>query len=388
MVLSMWLEGVLTREQISFREDIREFVRNNLAPIAQGMYAANSDGPYHMDDGLLEKIGRHRLHGVGIPTDFGGIGLGAVERVILNEEFGYEDLSAALMFVTTGMFANAILHHGTQEQKQRYLREIADGAVCSFFLSEPSSGSDAFGSMQTRLKIENKIAYISGSKTWGTNGAIAKYALVFVKLEDGIKAVIVPNAALNDGQGYRDYSLIRKMGLASSSTILVHFDMLQIPEEAIIQAEGTIVAKDLLNLSRLEIAAEAVGAARRYVSEVQTAVKANEKYIDEATRRVLRHKVAEYIEKVNVARLMLYRSAAELAKGKLEPYKASVSKLYCSGILVDATQELSSLFHCKVPFGSPVDRIQRDAAVYKIFEGTSEMQQNTIAETKLKLPKV
>ena len=396
------LEGILTKEQVMFRDDIRNFVGQNLAPIAQEMYVANSNDTYKMDEGLLLQIGKDKLHGTGIPKDFDGMGLGVVERIILNEEFGYEDLSTALMFVTTGIFANAIQFFGTNAQKQKYLREIANGAVCSFFLSEPGSGSDAFGSIQTRLERKGDSYYMTGSKTWGTNGAIAKYALVFLKSEGRVKAVIVPNAALNNGHGYNDYTLIRKMGLLSSSTILVSFDNLQIPPDAVFGADGAEIARTLLYLSRLEIAAQALGAARRYIKEVQSAVKEREAYMDEPVKRVLYHKISEYIGRINVATLSLYKSAIELAKdnfepykasisklakGRFEPYKASISKFDCSEILADAANDFSSLFYGRVPFGSIADRIQRDSPVYKIFEGASEIQLNTIAETKLHLPK-
>ena len=364
----------LTPEQVEIQKRAREFALKEILPVAWH-YDAVDDTPLP----VLRKAWEAGIMNADMPKEYGGKGWGLVENVLITEE-----LSAACAGLATSIFDNSLgmepLRLSTNvDLKKKYFSEIARNfkLIC-FATSEPTMGSDVSG-IRCLARRDGDDYVLNGTKYWITNGGLADYMSVFATIDPekkhgGICAFMVEK----DWQGVSIGRRIPKLGQRGSNTVGIHFKDVRIPKENVLAppGEGFALAMKTFARTRPAIGAFAVGAAR----------SAMEFTIDYAKRRqafgtaianfqAIQHKIADMYQKVETARLLVWKAAWEADQGMDPTIAASVSKLYASEIALEVANEALQVF---AGYGYtkmfPIEKIQRDCRLFRIYEGTSEIQ--------------
>jgi acyl-CoA dehydrogenase len=364
----------LTPEQVEIQKKARAFALKEILPVAW-YYDAVEDTPVP----VLRKAWESGLMNADIPKEYGGQGLGLIEDVIITEE-----LAAACAGLATSIFDNSLgmapLGLCTNEAlKKKYFPELAKNfkLIC-FATSEPTMGSDVSG-IRCLAKRDGDDYILNGTKYWVTNGGLADYMSIFAtvapqKKHEGICAFIVEKGWKGVSIGRR----IPKLGQRGSNTAGIRLKDVRVPQENILAppGEGFVLAMKTFARTRPSIGAFAVGAAR----------SAMEFAIDYAKRRrafgsriadfqAIQHKIADMYQKVETARLLVWKAAWEADQGMDPTISASVSKLYATEIALEVANEaLQILAGYGYTRMFPVEKILRDCRVFRIYEGTSEVQ--------------
>jgi len=373
----------LSAEQKAMQKMCREFAENEIAPRAQEM---DRTGEFPYD--IIKKMGDLGLMGLPIPKQYGGAGSDYLTYAIALEEISKADASVGItMSAHISLPCNALLHFGTDEQKQKWLIPLAKGEMLGAFgLTEPSAGSDA-GATQTTAELIDAQWIINGSKCFITNAGTDISGLVIVtavtgKREDGrseISNIIVPRGT----KGYSQGPKYEKMGWRAADTRELIFSDCKIPKENLLGEQGAGFKQFLqvLDAARISMAALSVGVA-------QACLDASLKYAKERVQfgrpiskfQAISFKLADMATKIELARLMYYK-AAWLRDNK-KPYakEAAMAKLYASEISVQCANEAVQI-HGGYGFMDDFDvsRYYRDVKVNTIGEGTSEVQRIVIA---------
>lgn len=368
------LDFRLTPEQLEIQKSAREFALREILPVAW-YYDSVDDTPLP----VLRKAWQAGIMNADIPREYGGRGFGLIENVLITEE-----LAAACAGLATTIFDNSLgleplrLSANTA-LKKKYFTEIAgDFKLICFATSEPTMGSDVSG-IRCRARREGDGYVLNGTKYWITNGGLADYMSVFATIDPekkhgGICAFLVEKNWSGVSIGRR----IPKLGQRGSNTVGIHFKNVRIPRENVLAppGEGFALAMKTFARTRPAIGAFAVGAAR----------SAMEFAIDYAKRRhafgapianfqAIQHKIADMYQKVETARLLVWKAAWEADQGMDPTIAASVSKLYASEIALEVANEALQVF---AGYGYtkmfPIEKIQRDCRLFRIYEGTSEVQ--------------
>lgn len=373
----------LSDEQRQVVELAREFSREEVRPGAE--YRDRHEDEF--DRSLVDKLGELGFLGMLIPPEYDGLGLDILTYLYALEEIAWGDASTAVSIsVHNSLPTQILLRHGTEEQKQRWLRPMARGELLgAFSLSEADAGSDA-ASLAARGRLDGDEWVLSGEKMWVTNGASADLVVVFVRTSDeerpsdGISAFIVPT----DAPGYTPGKKEKKMGLRGSETVAVLLDDVRLgPEHLIGEAgRGFGCALEALEGGRLGIAAQAIGIAEAALDHALD--YANErKQFGTLLRdfQGMRFKLADMATQLEASRGLLYRAAQAYMAG--EPRRrnlSSMAKLHASETAMRLTREAVQVFG---GYGYsreyPVERLFRDAKVTEIYEGTSEIHRLIIA---------
>jgi acyl-CoA dehydrogenase len=329
--------------------------------------------------GLVLRRRRRNARAGSAPEEYGGRGFGLVEDVIITEE-----LAAACAGLATSIFDNSLgmepLRLSTNDAlKKKYLPELAKNfkLIC-FATSEPTMGSDVAG-IRCLAKRDGDDYILNGIKYWVTNGGLADYMTIFAtvapeKKHDGICAFVVEKGWKGVSIGRR----IPKLGQRGSNTVGIRLKDVRVPKENVLAppGEGFVLAMKTFAHTRPSIGAFAVGAAR----------SAMEFAIDYAKRRrafgskiadfqAIQHKIADMYQKVETARLLVWKAAWEADQGMDPTISASVSKLYATEIALDVANEaLQILAGYGYTRMFPVEKILRDCRLFRIYEGTSEVQ--------------
>ncbi len=216
-------EFKFTEEQIMLREMVRDFVNNEIKPIASKI-----DENEEIPKDLIKKLGENGILGVSFPEEYGGAGFGEVGYCLTQEEIARGCMSTATMIgAHQSIGANTIYLGGSEEQKKKYLTPLASGEkLGAFCLTEAQAGSDSFN-LRTRAELEGNEWVINGEKLWITNGGIADIVSVFARTTKGISAFIVET----DTPGFIAGPPEKKMGIRGSKTNAITFDNVRIPEE-------------------------------------------------------------------------------------------------------------------------------------------------------------
>ena len=358
----------------------REFVDNEIRPIA-----AELDEEERFPAELIPKLGEVGMMGIPIPEEYGGTGVGNLEYVMAVEEISKACASTGVtVSAHTSLCCWPILTYGTEEQKQKYLPDLASGAkIGAFGLTEPNAGTDA--AMQ-RTTAEDKGDYylLNGSKIFITNGEVADVYVVFAMTDKeagnkGISAFILEKGM----EGFSFGSHEKKMGIRGSSTCELVFENVKVPKENLLGqvGKGFKIAMSTLDGGRIGIAAQALGIAQGAIDEAVKYVKERVQFGRPISKfQNTQFTLADMQTKVDAARLLVYRAAAKKDAG--EPYsaEAAMAKLFASETASDVTRRAVQLFG-----GSgytrdyPVERMMRDAKITEIYEGTSEVQKMVIS---------
>ncbi len=367
-------------EQQLMQTMFREFVDKELRPIA-----AELDEQERFPSELIPKMGEIGLLGIPIAEEFGGVGMGNLEYVMAVEEISKACASTGVTISAhTSLCCWPIEHFGTQEQKEKYLPDLATGdKLGAFGLTEPNAGTDA--AMQ-RTTAEDKGDHwlLNGSKIFITNGEVADTYVVFAMTDKaagnkGISAFIIEKG----WEGFSFGSHEKKMGIRGSSTCELVFENVKVPKENLLGElnKGFKIAMMTLDGGRIGIAAQALGIAQGAIDETVKYVKDRVQFGKSISKfQNTQFMLAEMQTRVDAARLLVYRAAA--AKDAGDPYSsdAAMAKLFASETAREVTWRAVQLFG---GYGYtrdyPVERMMRDAKITEIYEGTSEVQKMVIA---------
>ncbi len=374
----------LSEEEQMFRDAVRDFAEQEVRPRVAAMEKAAA-----IDPTLVPKLFELGLMGIEIPEQFGGAGGGLFMTAIAVEELSAVDASAAIFVdVQNTLVIEPLLQWASDDQKSRYLPKLAAGTVGAYALSEPESGSDAFG-LQTKAKLQGAAWRLEGRKLWITNGAEAGVYLIFANSDfakgyKGITAFIVE-------RGFKGFSVGKKedkLGIRASSTTELILDGCEVPAENVLGevGKGYKVAIETLNTGRIGIGAQMIGVARGALCAALKYVKERKQFGKPiADFQAVQFQLAQAATELEAARLMVYNAARLKDAGQEYTQNAAMAKLFSSQVAERVTSVCVELFG---GYGYtkeyPVEKFYRDAKIGTIYEGTSNMQLNTIAKLLLK----
>lgn len=371
---------VLTDDERMFRQAVREFAEGAVAPEVEAM-----DREARMNPGIVEQLFEMGLMAVEVPERFGGAGASFFTSIIVIEELSRVDPAVGVLVdVQNTLINNCLLRYGTDEQQQKYLPMLAGETVGSYCLSEAGSGSDAFA-LATRATDAGDHWLLDGQKLWITNGAEAGLFIVFANTAPeqgyrGITAFLVEK----DMDGITIGRKEDKLGIRASSTVEVVLSDCRVPKQNVLGEVGAgyKIAIETLNEGRIGIGAQMVGLAQgaldhtlRYVQERQQFGRAISDF------QGVQFQLADMRSDLEAARLLVYNAARLKEAGERFLVQAAIAKLFASR----AAQRIAS--ECVDLFGGygfsreyPVEKLYRDAKIGTIYEGTSNMQLQTIAK--------
>lgn len=381
------MEFTLTEKQKMLKKVTRQFAEEYIVPIAR-----ESDEKQELDEGALQKIREMNYFGVCIPEEYGGAGLqdDTIGFSIVMEEISRADAAYGITIaVHNGVAAYPIYKWGTEEQKQKFLIDLAKGnKIGAFCLTEPNAGSDAGGVQLTAVKDGDEYI-LNGTKIFATSGGIAGTLLVVAKSgeKDSRKQMTV---FLVDSKtpGYSVGVKEDKMGVRASNTSELVFQDVRIPKEDILGnlGEGFKMAMKILDFGRIGIAAQCVGLG-------QAALEASIKYANERVQfnqpisrfQAIQWKIADMAIAVESGRLFTYKAA--YLHDKSEPFsmQSAMAKLVASEAAMQAAHGAVQIHGgYGLMKAYPVERYFRDAKMGEIYEGTSEIQRLVIANNLLR----
>jgi alkylation response protein AidB-like acyl-CoA dehydrogenase len=371
--------SVLSDEEDLFRKTVREFVDREIVPRAADMDRAGA-----LDPAVVPKLYELGLMAIETPEELGGAGASFFLSVLAVEEVSRGDASIGVVVdVQNTLVGNAILRWGTADQQQRYLGAMASGTLASYALSESSSGSDAFA-LQCRATRDADGYRLSGRKLWITNAADAGIFLVFANLNPdegyrGITCFIVER----DFPGFSIGRKEDKLGIRASSTCELTLDDVPVPERNVLGSvgQGYRVSIETLNEGRIGIGAQMVGIAQRALEESLAYTSEREQFGRPiGDFQAVQFDLARIAIQIEAARLMVYNAARLKDAGESFVKQAAMAKLFASEVAEAVTSQAIEL-HGGVGYTReyPVEKLYRDAKIGKIYEGTSNMQLQTIA---------
>ena len=370
----------LTEEERMFQAAAHEFALKEIGPHVREM---DRDGVFKKD--LLSQFFAHGFMGIGIPEEFSGSGGSFFMAVLAIEEFAHVDASASVIIdVQNTLVSNAVLRWGNGEQKSRYLPRLAKDTVGAYALSEPASGSDAFG-LDTQARKDGDHYVLNGRKLWITNASEAGLFVVFATVNKelghrGITAFLVER----DTPGFSVGKKEDKLGIRASSTCELILDACRAPESSVLGSVGLgyKVAIETLNEGRIGIAAQMTGIARGALDHAIAYAKERRQFGKPiAEFQAVRFQIARLATDVEAARLMTYNAARLKDAGQPFTREAAMAKYFASQVAERVASECIEIFG---GYGYtkdyPAEKYLRDAKIGKIYEGTSFMQLQTVAK--------
>ncbi|MCX6173189.1 MAG: acyl-CoA dehydrogenase family protein [Ignavibacteriales bacterium] len=373
-------EFTLTEEQQMLRDMTRDFVNNEIKPIA-----AKIDAEEKIPKELIKKLGELGFLGVVFPEEYGGGGFGEVGYCLMQEEIARGCMSTATFIgAHQSIGSNVIYIGGTEEQKLKYLTPLARGEkIGAFCLTEAQAGSDSFN-VKTRAHLEGNEWVINGEKLWITNGGIADIVSVFARTNKGISAFIVETETPGFSAGPPE----KKMGIKGSTTNAITFDNVRIPKENLIGTDGRgfILAMKTLNAGRLGLGAACLGAAKELL-EMSTQYAKQRKQFDQSISnfQAIQFMLSEMATLLYAMESMVYRTAIDYDEKKDVNRQSAIVKIFCSESL-DKIADHAVQIHGGMGYSRelPIERFYRDSRINRIFEGTTEIQKGIIAREVLK----
>ncbi len=373
----------LTEDETLFRDTVRQFADESVRPFVKEM-----DEKGVFEPSLIRQFFELGLMGIEIPVEYGGGGGTFFEAILAVEELSRVDPSAGVVVdVQNTLVNNALMRWTTDEQKKRYLPRMCADTVGAYALSEAGSGSDAFG-LQAKAELKGDEWILNGQKMWITNG---KEAGVFIMLATvdpsagykGITAFIVEK----DFPGFTVGKKEDKLGIRASSTCELIMEDCRVPKDNVLGqvGKGYKIAIETLNEGRIGIGAQMLGLARgafefavKYAQERKQFGRAIAEF------QGIQFQIAQMATEIEAARMLLYNCARMKDAGMSFLKEAAMTKLYCSQV----AERVASL--CVEIYGGygftkdyPVEKYFRDSKIGKIYEGTSNMQLQTIAKLVL-----
>jgi len=370
----------LSEEEELFRASVREFAEGEVRPKVEAMEHASK-----LDANLIKQCFELGLMAIESPEEYGGAGSTIFNAILAIEELARVDASVSVFVdVHNTLVTNAFMRWANDEQKKKYLTQMSSSKVGAYALSEAGSGSDAFA-LKTRAVDNGEHFSITGQKLWITNGNEAEIFLIFATMdpEEGYKGI----TAFIVEKGFEGFSVGKKedkLGIRASSTTELILDNCKVPKENVLGevGKGYKVSIETLNEGRIGIAAQMLGIA-------QGAYEAALKYTGEREQfgsslnsfQAVQFQLAEMAVEIEATRLLVYNAARLKDAGKSFLKEAAIAKLYssrCAERVASKAIELYGGYGYVKDY--PVEKFWRDSKIGSIYEGTSNMQLQTIAK--------
>lgn len=370
----------LTSEQEALRKKAADFAKEYVEPVAAEL-DEKAKFPYEN----VKRMADLGFLGLPIPKEYEGGGTDYVSYALVVEEIAKICASTAIIVsANTSLAGGPILRYGTEEQKKKFLPDLASGRkIGAFCLTEPDAGTDASRQKATAVDMGDHYV-LNAHKKFITNGGLAGTYIVFAMTDKskgnaGISTFIVDGAS----EGIRRGKLEKKMGIRASQTAEMHFENVIVPKENLLGelGQGFSIAMGTLDGGRIGVAAQSLGIAQGAYDRMIDYMMEREQFGVTLSRfDTLRFEVARIRMQLESARLLVYRAADNKDKGLPYTAEAAMAKLAASEAAVDITRK-SIQFHGGYGYMAdrPIERMYRDAKITEIYEGTSQVQQMVIA---------
>lgn len=373
--------------QLQFKESVGQFARENIAPRAAKIDQSNS---FPQDVNLWKLMGNFNLHGITVPQEYGGLGLGYLYHCIAMEEISRASGSVGLSYgAHSNLCINQLVRHGSPAQKDKYLPKLISGEhVGALAMSEPNAGSDVVG-MKCKADRVDGGYIINGNKMWCTNGPVAQTLVVYAKTDikagsKGITAFIIEKGM----PGFSTAQKLDKLGMRGSDTCELVFENCFVPNENVLgqEGKGVYVLMSGLDLERLVLAAGPLGIMQACLDVVLPYVRQREQFGRPLGEfQFIQGKTADMYTALQSSRSYVYSVARDCDNGKVDPKD-------CAGVILcaaeRATQVALQAIQCLGGNGYvneyATGRLLRDAKLYEIGAGTSEIRRMIIGRELLK----
>ena len=370
----------LSKEQREIQQAAREFAKGEF----DKELALELDEKHEFPRDIWRRACEEGFVGLHYPIEFGGSGYGCMENTLVVEEFCRRDSSIGAALMLADFASECILRFGSDELKRTWLPEIAEGrAISGGAITEPDHGSD-ITVMGTSARKDGEEWVVNGVKTFITNAGIASLYIAVCQTDaeaghKGQSLILVP--ADSPGVGVADVGA--KMGIRMIPTGEVSFKDVRVPITNLVGAEGKGFYQilEFFDESRIETAAQALGTAQGAFDRALDYVKQRRQFGKRiAEFQVTQHKIADMATKLELARLLTYKAAWNFDQGRIDPKLTSMAKYFAAQTAVEITNEAVQL-HGGYGYIADyeVERFYRDAKITEIYEGTKEIQKNTIA---------
>jgi alkylation response protein AidB-like acyl-CoA dehydrogenase len=377
----------LNEEQSLIRQSVRELARDRIAPRAREI-DATAEFPWD----LVDLFRTHDLFALPFPPEYGGLSGSALTLNVAIEEVAKACASSALILAVQALGGYPIMLGGSDEQKQRFLPDLASGRkLGAYALTEPGAGSDP-GGMETRATRQGDEYVITGSKIWITDGGVADTIVVFAKTDPkggagGVSAFVLDNA--RELAGFTATEIHGKLGIRGSNTAELHLDEVVVPAANRLGEEGSgfALAMRVLDRSRPGVAAQALGISQGALDYAVSYAKERKQFGKAiAEFQAIQFMIADMETQTAAARVMVYHASQLIDEGSPEvTHFAALAKLLASDaamrVTTDAVQVLGGYGYVNE---YPVERMMRDAKITQIYEGTNQIQRLVIARSLLR----
>ncbi|MEK6321663.1 MAG: acyl-CoA dehydrogenase [Acidobacteriota bacterium] len=370
----------LTDEDALFRQSVREFAEQQVLPLTSEMDEKGKFAPE-----LIQQFFELGLMGIEVPEQYGGQGGSFFNAILAVEELSRVDASAGVIVdVQNTLVNNAVLRWGNEDQKKKYCARLAADTVGAYALSEAGSGSDAFA-LATKGEDKGDHFVLNGRKLWITNGAEAGLFIVFANVAPdkgyrGITAFLIER----DFPGFTVGKKENKLGIRASSTCELILEDCSVKKENVLGeiGKGYKIAIETLNEGRIGIGAQMVGVAQGALESGINYTKERQQFGKSiAGFQGVQFQIAQVATELEAARLMVYNCARMKDAGEDFVKQAAMTKLFTSQVAEHVTSQVVELYG---GYGYtkdyPAEKYYRDAKIGKIYEGTSNMQLQTIAK--------
>jgi alkylation response protein AidB-like acyl-CoA dehydrogenase len=373
----------LSDDEILFRDNVRQFADQALRPKVREM---DEKGVFERE--LIDQFFHLGLMGIEVPEQYGGAGGSFFEAILAVEEISRVDASAGVIVdVQNTLVNNALVRWTTEEQKRRYLPKMTSDTVGAYALSEAASGSDAFA-MQTRAELKGSEYVLNGRKLWITNSKEAGVFILFATLDPaagykGITAFIVEK----DFSGFTVGKKEDKLGIRASSTCELILEDCRVPKENVLGevGKGYKIAIETLNEGRIGIGAQMLGLARgAWESALNYSQERKQFGKSISDFQGIQFQLAQMATEIEAVKMLVYNAARMKDAGMNFVKEAAMTKLFASQV-AERVASLAVEIYGGYGFTKdyPVEKYYRDAKIGKIYEGTSNMQLQTIAKMLL-----
>ncbi|MFN0138692.1 MAG: acyl-CoA dehydrogenase [Pyrinomonadaceae bacterium] len=371
---------VLTEDEEMFRASVREFAEGEVRPKVEAMEHASK-----LDGDLIKQCFELGLMAIESPEEYGGAGSTIFNAILAIEELARVDASVSVFVdVHNTLVTNAFMRWASDEQKKKYMPQLASGRVGAYALSEASSGSDAFA-LKTRAVDKGDHYELTGQKLWITNGNEAEIFIVFATVDPdagykGITAFIVEKQFEGFSVGKKE----DKLGIRASSTTELILDNCKVPKENVLGdvGKGYKVSIETLNEGRIGIGAQMLGIAQgAYECALKYTAEREQFGASINSFQGVQFQLAEMAVEIEATRLLVYNAARLKDAGKSFLKEAAIAKLYssrCAERVSSVAIELYGGYGYVKDY--PVEKYWRDSKIGAIYEGTSNMQLQTIAK--------
>ncbi len=376
----------LTPEQKEIQRAADEFAKGEFDKDVALDLDRNHQYPFD----ILKKACNLGFIGIHYPEEYGGQGYGILENALIVEAFCRRDSGIGVCLSIANFSSEIILRFGNEAQKKKYLIPITRGeAISAGAFTEPDHGSDITSLRTTGVK-DREGYLINGVKTFISNGTIANFVIVLCQSDPQAKPTYRGQSTFiveKGSKGFEVNELGEKMGIKMTSTTEMSFDQVRIPEENLIGMlhRGFYQVLEFFDESRVMVAAQALGIAQGAFDRALDYAKKREQFGQKLVEfQVTQHKLADMATQIEAARCLVYKAGWNFDQGRIDPKWTSMAKMYAGRVAVEVAQEAIQIhggYGYMLEY--EVERYYRDARITEIYEGTREIQKNTIASAMI-----